>query len=369
MSTPFEYFPLDTSTTPGVLQDEIFAIAEQAINHVNSAASALTDPTSVIPAPESVEIPIFDTADSITFTPSAMPSAPTVTEPTVGDLAALDPLSMSIVVTDQLISDSITVLRKDIFTRMGYNPTTLAAGGAEFATGLNTSVEAGIFTRGRDRITIESSNLLAQKKAAISSKGWKRPTGAALTVVETSFVEKESQISLLNDSIIVKQAELEQSNLQNTLQQFIALENAWLSAKTSDESNKIRKFETENEVGLNYVKIANEINQIKVSLFSSSVQAYVAEANIKESEAKVLLGKVDSLNQATERLSSVTMQKAQMLNTYYLGKFNSEVEAKKAAASAYVGLASTALNAVNISTSFSYGTHFSGSESHSFSGV
>ena len=195
--------PLNTFQQPnyeyfGKLWDKGIFLADQVLVATNKIATesipalnfAGTTPDLITPATAGITLP-------------TAPIKPIIVNAVVGGDPA--PPTLTTVATNELLSELITEIKNSLYRRLTY------------ATGLLPHVEAAIFGRGVDRETKIHSSGFANYMAAQSAMGWASPSGqdrAAFIVFET---KKQGALSDLSRDIMIKQAELEQSNMQKSI--------------------------------------------------------------------------------------------------------------------------------------------------------
>ena len=248
-----------------------------------------------VPSPLSLSLPakdfVVDTSLDFPVSPDTdLPDVPTLLSldlPTLADINlptfSLDfPTSNSIVVPGVTFSFTEDLYESSLLDKVKVELLSRLDGG----TGLNPIVENAIWDRGRDReskaVTIAERSLLVDR----ASQGFSRPTGAALAALEGVVQDYQGKVIELSREIMIKQAELEQSNLINAIQQTIALEDILIKENLTINQ---RAF----EVAKYMQDIALEIFKVEVSLFNSQVEAYRAYAAAYQAILQGELGKVE----------------------------------------------------------------------------
>ena len=231
------------------------------------------------------------------------------------------------------------------------------------STGLTPAVEAAIWQRSVDR---ESS--LASKAYQVyldnnSALGWSSPAGQDQAAFMAFQQDKTAKLSDLSRDIMVKQADLEQNNLQKTLDYLQTLQAQLFEQKQSDEGNKIKLFDSLSENADRKTRLYIDINKAKIEVFAEQVQAYVAAVGASESQAEFYLKKIDAINQVQENFSTIALEKLKIMQSYEASQYQAAVEAEKAIAGVAGNLAATLFNAVNLGWSNSEGKSWSYSES------
>jgi hypothetical protein len=154
------------------------------------------------------------------------------------------------------------------------------------STGLPPVVEAALWNRERDRE--QTAALQAERTLLVERQGvgFSRPTGSALSALTQVVQETQSKLIDLGREIMIKQADLEQENLKNSIQQVIALED--ILVRQNNNVNQ-RGF----EVAKYTQDIAIEIFKSRITLFSTEVAAYQAYATAFNFKVQAELAKIE----------------------------------------------------------------------------
>jgi hypothetical protein len=154
------------------------------------------------------------------------------------------------------------------------------------STGLPPVVEAAIWNRDRDReqtAALQSERTLLVERSGV---GFTRPTGSVQAALTQVVQETQSKLIDLSREIMIKQAELEQENLKNSIQQVIALED--ILVRQNNNINQ-RSF----EVSKYTQDVAIEIFKSRVALFSTEVAAYQSYATAFNYKVQAELAKIE----------------------------------------------------------------------------
>lgn len=153
-------------------------------------------------------------------------------------------------------------------------------------TGINATVEQAIFDRARNREDINSLRSSEQLIRDQAARGFNRPTGAMLAGLDYLAQETQGKIADLSREITIKQAELEQSNLQFALQTSVQLEGQLLSFASQVQQ---RAFDTERVT----VELAIEIYKSRLAQFEIELETYKAAAAVFEAEVSAELARIE----------------------------------------------------------------------------
>ncbi len=248
-----------------------------------------------LPPQLSVELPIkdFDIETSFEYPTSPdyiLPNVPTLLDLELPTLATIDlptfsldfPTSNDIIVPGVTFSFTEELYTSPLLDKVKNELLSRLDGG----TGLNPIVENAIWDRGRDReskaVTIAERTLLVDR----ASQGFSRPPGAALAALEGIVQDYQGKVIELSREIMIKQAELEQSNLINAIQQTISLEDILIKENLAINQ---RSFEVSK-----YIQdVAIELFKAKVSVYNIKVEAYKAYSSSYQAKIQAELSKVE----------------------------------------------------------------------------
>jgi hypothetical protein len=293
--------------TPAEVVASSFA---QAQTYANIAQSSLTGFTDALNA--AVYVP---PTLSVTWNSIATPSLPSLpSSPSLPSISYVAPTAPSDFVD---VAPGVTTI--DDFTGISPNPSQLLtdltntiisriAGG----TGLDPAVEQAIWDRARSRelkLALANEDDIARTSEAM---GFMMPAGVMidqLRVAQQNYYDKASELSR---DIAVKQAELEQTNL-----------NAAIAAGTDLEGKIIQIYKTEADVYGVQVNAKAEIAKLGMARYESLIRAY-------ESSVSAYRSKVDAERSRIEALSA---QSRALIDGYTAG-----TRAVEATAGMYQGL-------------------------------
>lgn len=265
---------------------------------VDAITFAETAPTTSFPAAPSLSIGSVPTIPSVASI--SVPAAPTVTLPSAPSLLSLniptfggvdlhegflanfdniptltlvEPTPYSYSLGPEYASTLLSTLKATLNARM--------AGG----TGLDPSVEQAIWDRARSR---ETETALANEADILRTSealGFSLPPGVVAAQIREAQQGYFAKLSGLSRDIAIKQAELEQENLKQTIDAGMALE-----SKLIDYSYQLERltFEAAKEQADNAIQIHNaRIEQYKALLSVYPIYAEVFKTLISAELAKV----------------------------------------------------------------------------------
>lgn len=224
------------------------------------------------------------------------------------------------------------------FTEEGYSSALMTALTAELldriqngGTGLNPDVEQAIWDRARnreDQNSIRSENQINVEQAA---KGFYRPSGAHLAALDQLAQETQNKNADLSREIAIKQAELEQQNIQFALQTSLALEQSYLQYHNQVQQ---RAFEVEKytqQVAISLYEAAISRYNVELEIYKTYAQAF--ESRVRAELAKAEIYKTELEGQ--KLIGDLNVQKIQLYEAQLRGinvaveVYRSELEAVK----------------------------------------
>jgi len=249
----------------------------------------------LLPDPLGLHLPALDYSINTNF---VYPDDPTYTLPSVPTLIELGiPISQSIAIPifDLGFPTSNSITIPDItfsFNEVAYSDELLTDVKSvlirrlQGGTGFTPAIEDAIWSRSRDRE--QKASLQAERTLLVeqSSTGFSRPTGATISALTQIVQETQSKIIDLSRDIMIKQAELEQENLKNTIQQTIALEDILVR-----QYNNV--YQRSFEVAKYVQDITVEVFKSRIALYNSQVAAYQAFATAYSARVQAELTKVE----------------------------------------------------------------------------
>lgn len=164
------------------------------------------------PTAPTTSLPSVPTLETIT-----LPTAPTVTLPTFSetlpDVSTITAPGMSFTFDEDLYSSTLlTDVSNLLVSRLG--------GG----TGLATDVEQALWDRARNREDQEAKRTRNQLLVEHAGRGFTLPSGVLATAVQEATQITQNKIGDLSREIAIKQADLEQKNLEHSIGATIQLE-------------------------------------------------------------------------------------------------------------------------------------------------
>lgn len=261
------YLPATFDTTPPVLQ---FATAPGAFTDVAPTAPGITYPS--FPTDPTVTLPKAPDLLSISTYTFGGVNLPTLVDQTPV-LNIVDPQVFSYTPGQGFTSALLTQLTSLISSRLN--------GG----TGLAPAVEKAIWDRGREREAKTLADGLAEVDR-MAALGYALPPGPWLDARIKLQTEFAAQSYGFSREVMIKQAELEQENLKQSLELAVNLE-----GKLIDQYNQIEQRVLE---GVKYATQAGiETYNAKVEAYKAYVQAYSVKIEIYKAQIQGEMSKVE----------------------------------------------------------------------------
>lgn len=241
-------------TTPSELVIDAFA---QAKLYADEASTQLT--TFVDRMNDAVQLaPLVD----VSFSPVEAPTAATVPDYTA-------PAEYS--------SDLIVALTNTLTTRL--------AGG----TGLAAADETAIWDRAREREAAAAQAAIDTISREVEVLGYELPPGVMLDSIRRETRSYYDKVGTISRDIAIKQAELEQANMQKSIDQVIAFEGALAQIVAGRASMSLEEFkaaitqfqaEVDQEVKYWEVQIKQYEAQVNYTMAGQKLNSEVVRANL-----------------------------------------------------------------------------------------
>lgn len=160
-------------------------------------------------------------------------------------------------------------------------------------TALTPEVEQAIYNRGRDRVNAEYEKTRASIVAEGASLGFTIPGGAqysALARARQAAADNNSRAAM---EIAIKQAEMEQANIQFALTQSQNLRGVILSSVMAWLGNMAQINGQSLEYARNVMQAAVSLYETMVRIVTARIEVYKAEAQVYEVRLKAVLAVYD----------------------------------------------------------------------------
>lgn len=304
-------------STPAEVVESAFATAEA---WANAAQTQLA--TFVTALNEAIQVaPTLD----ITFEPVSSPGGSTVGDyvpPTDYSSGVLTAAASGITTN---LSNFPTALTDDLATNLASR----IAGG----TGIDAGVEAAIWDRARERELATRTANIDQATRDSEALGWGMPPGVVVEMVARETRAYHDASAGFSRDVAVKQADLEQTNLQKAFEQ--AVDFVGVMQKTYEHAVA---FETM------LADICQKRAQITVDVFRATITRFEAEVSqdIKHWEAQI---------KQYEAIQNYTLQAGRINSDIVRGNMNAQLDAAKTGAQVFAQLTAAAYGLINASAS------------------
>lgn len=173
-------------------------------------------------------------------------------------------------------------------------------------TGLNPAVENAIYERSRGKANAEARRVRDSAFSDAAARGFTLPGGAVFSAVQNARQAAADINATASREIVVKQAEMEQQNLQFAVTTSTNLRMTLLQASLSYHQNLI----SINGQALDYAKTVLssiiEIYNLEVKAFSLRLDAYKAEAVVYETRLKSAMATIELYKVEVQVLEAMT---------------------------------------------------------------
>jgi len=317
------------------------------------------------PAPSTAILPTEPSVDLEVVFPDApvqvIPDVPTLLDLDIPDEPVIDlPVFTAAIPTQNIVIPGNTFF----WSESPYTSTTLDAvrnsllQRIQGGSGLDPTIENQIWDRAIQRESVTSLRPKNEQLQKDAQTGFARPSGSTLAALDFISQNTQNQSNSLSRDIAIKQAELEQENLNQTIQSIISLEQVLTSLHSSVQSRaldaekfsqqvffdiynaEVAKYNVELETYKAFVlafetQLKSEIQKLEVfktqlegqrligDLNQQSLQIYTASLQGLQTEVDLYKTQLEGIN---IKLSSENL-KIQVFKTQ-VDAFNSQIQAK-----------------------------------------
>jgi len=202
------------------------------------------------------------------------------------------------------------------------------------STGLLPSVEQAIWDRGRAREVTANNRKAQEAVRSFAMRGFSKPQGALSLEIQDAAQEAQNASNTLSREVMIKQADLEQSNRRFSIEQAEKMEEAMI-AYTSQQMARVL------EAAKAYQAFLIDIYGHEVTAYGVETQAYTSRVG---AETTAFKAKTDvNVAEANVRIEAARVQ----LQTW-VQQLTLKVEVAKAGAQVSAQLAAAALSAISV---------------------
>lgn len=290
-------------TTPGDLELNLPAVPADptltpvALLDVGAAPQFTSVPPDIdfsfpAPTPLTTSAPLPPTLPDV-----IVPGAPTITLPSVPSLLGIDvpvapllnlPTFTAVLPDSPLAPDFIFAFSEPEYTSQLL--TDLRAqldiwvNGA--STGLDPLVEQAIWERGRARENTALSRKIMESVRSFAQRGFTKPPGALALEISSAMQDSQNTLSDQSRDVMIKQADLEQSNRRFAFDQAWKVEEGLITYQNQIAQRSFEVARFTQQIGI-------DIYQAKVQAFAAMVQAYSAQVEAFKASLQAELAKLD----------------------------------------------------------------------------
>lgn len=205
------------------------------------------------------------------------------------------------------------------------------------STGIAPAVEQAIWDRGRAREVVTSNRKAREAIRSFAMRGFSKPPGALSLEVQDAIQEAQNNTVALSRDVMIKQADLEQTNRRFSMELAEKMEEAMIAYTNQQMQRALEKAKLLQQFII-------DIYQQEVAAYGVIIQAYGARVG---AETAAFKAKTDmQVAEANIRLESAKTQLQALIQGVTL-----RVEVAKAGAQIAAQLAAAALSATSMSGS------------------
>jgi hypothetical protein len=203
------------------------------------------------------------------------------------------------------------------------------------STGILPSVEQAIWDRGRAREVVISNRKGQEAIRSFALRGFPKPPGALSLELQDAAQEAQNNSVTLSRDVMIKQAELEQSNRRFSLEQAWKIEEGAISY-TNQQAQ--RALET-----------AKTLQQFTIDTFQQNIAAYGIKTQNYDARIRAETSAFSARTTMEVAEANVRVEAARIELQTWIQQLTLQMEAVKAGAQVSTQLAASALSAVNMS--------------------
>lgn len=217
------------------------------------------------------------------------------------------------------------------------------------STGLLPSVEQAIWDRGRAREVVTSNRKISEAVRSYAMRGFSKPQGALSLEIQDAVQTAQDASNTLSRDVMIKQADLEQSNRRFSFEQAEKIEEALI--------------QYQNQQMLRAIESAKILQQFVIDIFHEDVVAYGVETQAYSARVGAEVAAFKAKSDVAIAEANLRLEQARVQLQTYVQAITLTVEKLKASAQISSQLCASALSSISLSG----GIHDSASESISAS--
>lgn len=203
------------------------------------------------------------------------------------------------------------------------------------STGILPSVEQAIWDRGRAREVVASNRKAREAVRSFAMRGFPKPPGMLSTELQDAAQEAQNNSVTLSRDVMIKQAELEQSNRRFSFEQAWKVEEGAI-AYTNQQMQRA-------------IESAKALQQFTNELFQQEVAEYGVEGQVYDARVRSETSAFSAKTTLLVAEANVRIEAARIQLQTWIQQLTLQMEAVKAGATVSAQLAASALSSVNLS--------------------
>ena len=310
-----------TTQPPAINTDFVFPVAPSQLQNPNLTAPVVVSHT--LPEKPDITLPVFDAVR-----PGELPAPPT--DYTAQFEAAYRNIGPTMRAALSAEVDGFLTKHNPRFAEQMARLETRLAAYIEGGTALSPAVEDAIYSRTTRKVDAEYRRTLDASLNAAAKRGFSMPDGALFSAMRQSRQGAADNSTLAATEIAVKQAELEQANIQFAITTSSGLRTAMLNASLSYHGNLVQI----NGQALDYAKSVLsamiEVYNALVKAYTAQLEGYKAEASVYETRMRGALALVEIFKAEIAAFTALTEAEMSKVRVY-----QAQIEALNSLASMY----------------------------------
>ena len=183
-------------------------------------------------------------------------------------------------------------------------------------TALSVATENAIFERAKDKVGAEFRRTRTEAFSDAARRGLTLPDGAAFAAVRQARLAGADASARAAVEIAVKQAELEQQNIQFALTTSASLRNAALQASISYHQGLVSLNGQAVDVAKATVNAVIESFNAAVRVYSAKMEGFKAEASVYETHIRAITVRIEIYRAQISALQALTQVDAARVDAY-----------------------------------------------------
>lgn len=296
--------PSLTTVSPLVVPDAPDFTAAPPTLNLPDAPGALTATIPAAPELNTVAIPAapaFELPDVPTLVGISVPTAPLLNLPVFRAVLPDSPLAPAYIFSfaEETYTSTLLTKLRDLAESW--------IDGA--ATGIDPTVEAQLWERGRKRELAAVSRKVLEQTRMFARNGFARPPGALTVGIDAALQESQDAIVTHSREVMIKQAELEQTNRRFAIEQSWKVEEGLIQYTGQIAARALEAAKFAQQIGIDIYRAA-------VEGYKADIQAYVARVEVFKAELQGELAKLDAFKAEIEAQRLIGTLNEQLVNVY-----------------------------------------------------